>query len=210
MTSYSALERAALADLLNSLGPEAPTLNEGWQTGDLLAHLVLRERPTEAIAVLVDRLRGAGGPLLELMKSRRDYPELLQMLRSGPPFPSPLAIGPLERLANTGEFFIHHEDVRRAQPEWAPRELPGGMQEKLWGQLRLMSKLLTRSAPAGLVLRRADGRTIVANAATPVVTLTAEPSELLLYVFGRQRVAQVQADGDADAVQKMSAASFSV
>ena len=36
-------ERLELCDLLLELGPDAPTLCEGWTTADLAAHLVLRE-----------------------------------------------------------------------------------------------------------------------------------------------------------------------
>ena len=44
MTDVAAAERAALLDLLERLGPDAPTLCEGWATHDLAAHLVVRER----------------------------------------------------------------------------------------------------------------------------------------------------------------------
>ena len=43
-----------------------------------------------------------------------DFGELVGTLRSGPPFWSPLALPPL-RAVDVQEFFIHHEDVRRAQ-----------------------------------------------------------------------------------------------
>jgi hypothetical protein len=38
------VERARLSDLLDELGPDAPTLLALWTTRDLAAHLVLRER----------------------------------------------------------------------------------------------------------------------------------------------------------------------
>ena len=54
--SYSREERLALGALLDKTGPDAPTLCEGWTTGDLAAHLVLREhRPDAAAGVM-------GGP----------------------------------------------------------------------------------------------------------------------------------------------------
>ena len=37
-------ERSELCDLLVDLGPDEPTLCEGWTTADLAAHLVVRER----------------------------------------------------------------------------------------------------------------------------------------------------------------------
>ena len=41
-------ERAALADLFVTLGPDQPTLCEGWDTKDLLVHLLVRERRPDA------------------------------------------------------------------------------------------------------------------------------------------------------------------
>src|SRR5690348_1418289 len=40
---FDAVERARLSDLLDDLGPEAPTLLVPWTTYDLAAHLVQRE-----------------------------------------------------------------------------------------------------------------------------------------------------------------------
>ena len=50
-------ERLALCALLDQTGPQAPTLCEGWTTGDLAAHLVLREHRPDAGAGVM------GGPL---------------------------------------------------------------------------------------------------------------------------------------------------
>ena len=44
MSRFVQSERKALADLLAALGPDAPTLCTGWETRDLAAHIVLRER----------------------------------------------------------------------------------------------------------------------------------------------------------------------
>jgi hypothetical protein len=65
-----------------------------------------------------------------------------------------------------------------------------------------MARMLGRGAPTGLVLRRPDGQTAVAHRGTPVVTVTGEPSELLLFAHGRQGAARVELDGDVDAVAK--------
>src|ERR1700753_1453307 len=58
-TNYAQAERTALCDLFLELGPQAPTLCEGWTTRDLAAHLVVRDRrPDGAIGILVPRLSG--------------------------------------------------------------------------------------------------------------------------------------------------------
>jgi hypothetical protein len=36
-----------------------------------------------------------------------------------------------------------------------------------------------------------------------VVTVTGEPSELLLFLYGRQSAAKVDLDGDADAIERL-------
>src|SRR4051795_7383666 len=50
--SFTARERRELADLLDRLGPGAPTLCEGWDPAPLAAHLVVRERRPDALVGL--------------------------------------------------------------------------------------------------------------------------------------------------------------
>ncbi|MER6919054.1 TIGR03085 family protein, partial [Streptomyces spiralis] len=47
-------------------------------------------------------------------------------------------------------------------------------------------------------------QTAVAHRGTPVVTATGEPSELLLFAFGRQNAARVELEGEQDAISKVS------
>ena len=48
MPRYARTEREALAYLMLELGPDAPTVNEGWTTRDLAAHQLVRERRPDA------------------------------------------------------------------------------------------------------------------------------------------------------------------
>ena len=50
VTSIADTERAALCDLLDQLGPDAPTLCTGWTTRDLATHLYVRDRNPRAWA----------------------------------------------------------------------------------------------------------------------------------------------------------------
>ncbi len=114
-------ERAALADLFDAVGPDAPTLCEGWRTRDLAAHLVLREsRPDAAPGIVVRRLAGWTDRVQQGL-ARSDWPRLVDKVRSGPPTLSAFGLPGVDRLLNTTEYFVHHEDVRRAAPDWAPR-----------------------------------------------------------------------------------------
>ncbi|MDX3527781.1 TIGR03085 family metal-binding protein [Streptomyces sp. ID05-39B] len=200
MSTFAKRERLLLADLLETAGPEAPTLCEGWRTRDLAAHVVVRERRPDA----------AGGLLVKQLASRLDkameeftakpYEELIQLIRTGPPRFSPFQLKQLDEASNIIEFYVHGEDVRRARPDWTPRELDPVFQDALWSRLERTARLTGRGTPTGLVLRRPDGRTAVANRGTPVVTATGEPSELLLLLYGRGGAAKVDLAGEEEAI----------
>ncbi|MEV8523549.1 TIGR03085 family metal-binding protein [Streptomyces sp. NPDC052000] len=202
MSTHAKRERLLLADLLESAGPEAPTLCEGWTARELAAHVVVRER----------RLDAAGGILIPALKSRLDrvqaefaakpYEELIQLIRTGPPKYSPYNLKQVDEGANAVEFYVHSEDVRRAQPDWTPRELDRVFSDALWSRLEKAARLMGRKSPVGIVLRRPDGQTAVAHKGTPVVTVTGEPGELTLFASGRQEAAQVEIEGDKDATTR--------
>jgi len=222
--SYSRDERLALCALLDETGPDAPTLCEGWTTGDLAAHLVLRERRPDAAAGV------AGGPLAgytahvqQRIRQRIPFADLVRMIRSGPPRLSVMALPGLDERVNAVEFFVHHEDVRRAADGWEPRALGRGESDMLWGRLR-MARFMLRKAPVGVELARDDadpatentatGNTggapyrITARNATPAVTVVGSPAELTLWVMGRRAAARVRMDGIQAAVTKLAEANW--
>jgi uncharacterized protein (TIGR03085 family) len=215
--SYSADERLALCALLDKTGPDAPTLCEGWTTGDMAAHLVLRERRPDAAAGV------AGGPLAgytarvqQRLKERIAFPDLVRMIRSGPPRLSVLALPGVDERANAVEFFVHHEDVRRGAPGWEPRKLSRGEADMLWRRLRL-ARFMLRKAPVGVELARDDigdgaadgpGYRITARNATPAVTVVGSPAELTMWVTGRRAAARVRLDGTEAAVAKLAGTSW--
>ncbi|WP_128429150.1 TIGR03085 family metal-binding protein [Streptomyces cyaneus] len=203
MSTFAKRERLLLADLLEAEGPDAPTLCEGWTTRDLAAHVVVRERrPDAAAGILIKPLAPRLDKAMEEFAAK-PYEELIQLIRTGPPRFSPFQLKQIDEASNTIEFYVHTEDVRRAQPDWTPRELDPVFQDALWSRLERSARLMGRSAPTGLVLRRPDGQTAVAHRGTPVVTVTGEPSELLMFSYGRQSAAKVDLDGDKDAIAKL-------
>ncbi|MEV6169871.1 TIGR03085 family metal-binding protein [Streptomyces sp. NPDC051954] len=206
MSTFAKRERLLLADLLEAEGPEAPTLCEGWRTRDLAAHVVVRERrPDAAGGILIKQL----APRLDRVMAEfaaKPYEELIQLIRTGPPRFSPFQLKQLDEMSNTIEYYVHTEDVRRAQPDWAPRELDPVFQDALWSRLERSARLMGRGVPTGLVLRRPDGQTAVAHRGTPVVTVTGEPSELLLFAYGRKSAAKVELEGEEDAITKLNSA----
>ncbi|MBT2399883.1 TIGR03085 family metal-binding protein [Streptomyces sp. ISL-100] len=210
MSTHAKRERLLLADLLEAAGPDAPTLCDGWNTRELAAHVVVRERRADA----------AGGIVLAALKSRlervqaefaaKPYEELIQLIRTGPPRMSPYALKQLDEAANTVEFYVHAEDVRRAQPDWTPREPDAVFANALWSRLEKAARVLGRKAPVGVVLRRPDGQTAVAHRGTPVVTVTGEPGELVLFSFGRQDAARVEMEGDKEAIERLREAKLGI
>ncbi|MFF2806972.1 TIGR03085 family metal-binding protein [Streptomyces sp. NPDC058000] len=210
MSTHAKRERLLLADLLESAGPEAPTLCDGWTTRDLAAHVVVRERRADASAGIVVKPLAARLSRVQAEFAAKPYGELIELIRSGPPKMSPFALKQIDEASNTVEFYVHAEDVRRAQPDWARRELDPVFEDALWARLERAARVLGRKAPVGVVLRRPDGQTAVAHRGTPVVTVTGEPGELTMFAFGRLEAADVQLDGDEDAVAKLREAQLGV
>jgi uncharacterized protein (TIGR03085 family) len=202
VTNLAATERASLSDLLDDLGPFAPTLCEGWRTRDLTAHLVLRESRLDALAgVVIGALAGRTARVQRKL-AHRNFTDLVNRLRTGPPWWSPFRLPRINEGANNVEFFVHHEDVRRAQPDWKPRVLDAATDELLWRRCRRIARLALRTAPGGIELLRSDtgerhtGRAPAAGRS--VLTLRGTPQELLLYLYGRRDHALVEPDGDAE------------
>jgi uncharacterized protein (TIGR03085 family) len=209
MATFARAERAALSELLKQVGPDAATLCEGWTTADLAAHLVTRERrPDAAPGIALPAMRGWTERVRTRFK-QRPYTELVHLIATGPPRVSLFGLIPgVDELVNSAELFVHHEDVRRAQPGWAPRELPVAVEASLWSRLRQGGRLFFRRAPVGVRLQNPDGDTVTVKAGSPTVTLTGRPSELLLYGFGRGAHARVEATGDEAAVARLHATRF--
>jgi uncharacterized protein (TIGR03085 family) len=216
--TYARDERLAMCTLLEELGPNQPTLCAGWRTADLAAHLVLRERrPDAGLGVLGGPLAARTRRLQNQLAGRTPFPRLIELIRAGPPRLSLFAIPGADAQANSVEFFVHHEDIRRAQPGWAPRDLDPGLSELLWRRLRL-ARLMLRKAPVGVELARddrPDGAAagpvrIMAKARAPVVTVTGSPAELTMWAFGRTAAARVTLAGSDPDVAALAAASWGI
>jgi uncharacterized protein (TIGR03085 family) len=204
-------ERAELCELFLELGPDEPTLCGDWTTRDLAAHLVVRERrPDAAIGIVVSKAAGYTDKV-QAGVADTEWTELVETVRSGPPFWSPTRLAKLDELANTVEFFVHLEDVRRAQPAWEPRALDADLVAALYGVLAKMSKRLAKSSPVGIVLEPDDDHgPIVAKQADPSVTVRGPVGELVLFVYGRQTHSRVELFGDDASIEAVNAASFGI
>ncbi len=214
MTKALALaERAQICDLFTELGPDHPTLCEGWTNYHLAAHLVVREwNPVAAAGIVVAPLAGLHDKAIAKTMQRRGFEQLVSRIRKG----APPWWKPVEGLTNFVEYFIHVEDVRRGAGDHTPRPADGiaDLEAALWKALERGAKLAVRGVKgAGVDLVDDHGDVIHARAAGPgedVVTITGRPGEVQLYLVGRRAAAQVSIDGSPAALAALDAAKLGI
>ena len=112
-------ERETLAALLLSVGPDAPTLCEGWRSRHLAVHLLHRE------SAALSHLRAVPGPVgrvgaeafdavVERCLDPEEYAATIDEFAQAPAAWSPWGFA--GDSVNLLEFFVHGEDVRGARP----------------------------------------------------------------------------------------------
>lgn len=212
--NWAQQERKELADLFEVVGPDAPTLCGDWTTRDLAAHLVARESRPDAALGIVFKPLASWGTRVQNGIAEQNWPELVDEVRNGPPTLSAFSLPGADRAMNTTEYYVHHEDVRRAQPDWngTARALDPMFSEEIWTMLRGRGSLLFRRAPVGVLLKRTNGRggqTLV-HPGRERVTIAGPAQELLLYSFGRRDQALVSIKGSEEALARLSATNLSV
>jgi uncharacterized protein (TIGR03085 family) len=199
-------ERDELCDLFLALGPDAPTLCEGWRTVDLATHLVVRERePFAAAGIMIERFAPVTQRHQDAWAAKGLEP-VVQKLRRPPLFP--WRVPKLRELLNLTEYVVHHEDVRRANGE-GPRTDRPDLDDAMWSSLGRMGRLATRKLKgAGLELVSPSGARTTVKKGTPTATLTGGPVDLLLYLSGRKSAAQVELGGPPEAIAAVEAGEF--
>jgi uncharacterized protein (TIGR03085 family) len=219
--NFAKSERAELCDLFDKVGPDAPTLTGSWDAHDLAAHLWIRESdPLAAAGIAARPLAGLTERRMSEVRRRWPFPELVEKIRNGPARFSVLALPGVDEAANASEFFVHHEDVRRAGAEpLPPRPLPDDIETWLWRRLKLLGRAYFRRAGVGVVLDRAGatgspgpegstarGETLRVASGPRTVTIIGPASELTLFAHGRTGAAQVTLVGEPDAVEAIRSA----
>jgi uncharacterized protein (TIGR03085 family) len=197
-------ERTTLCDLFVERGPDAPTLCAGWSTTDLAAHLVVRERrPDSGPGLVWPPLAGYTNRVRHAVRDHTPWEKLVETVRRGPP----LLLRPFDGPMNTVEFFIHVEDVRRAQDGWEPRPISPELADALWA--RVGPGGMAKKVSAAIVIT-SPGRADKERGTGPRLTLAGDPGELTMFGAGRQRAARVQISGDAVLAAQLRAASLGV
>ena len=124
---------------------------------------------------------------------------------------APARLPQLDKALNTLEFFVHHEDIRRAQPGWAPRELTVGEQKQLWKAIGYAGRGLVRPSGVPVAIRWEETgvETTLRRGERPVM-VTGDPGEITLFLFGRDQVSGLAFDGPAPHVTKLRHAGLGI
>ena len=184
-------ERQFTVDLLKKLTPEqwqASTLCAGWTVEDLAAHLIVREGLIAPIGLVIPQLHKIHENRIEKMKAKGQA-EIIRRLQRYPWY--------IPAVANTGEFYVHNEDLLRGGLQMTRPEPNKAAQAILWGSLSGLVKI-----KKGLV--KDLGNVMIENSQTAEVltirnsknqedtTITGLASEVLMYFYGRRAAAKVK------------------
>lgn len=192
--------RQHVTDLLLAVGPDAPTLCEGWKARDLAAHLVVRDRRPDAMpGILVPALAGYTKKVQDA-RAQQPFDAVVDDVRTGPGRLNPMSVPAVNEKVNLVEYTVHAEDVRRAQTDDAAAALPplpSGTEEAIWAALPAWSKLTLRTCPVGVSVRcpgYGDAE-LKAPATDGGVTLVGSPVDVLMHLSGRRQTSRVTIEG---------------
>ena len=211
-------ERAALVELMRTLGPEHSTLCAGWTVRDLASHIVVRERRLDAALGIVLPLAAKYTEKVMAGFSALPFDYLLAKLSDGPSKFSPLHSDSIAARVNTLELVVHHEDVRRSVPGWTSRDFTADDISTMWNLFQTSAPLMWRRAHVPVTLmpftgteqelkpvvaskRHSTWKSSVEN--TDHIIISGHPVELILASFGRTECT-IRIDGSANA-QKLFA-----
>ena len=122
---------------------------------------------------------------------------MVARLRAGAPL-IPWRLPRIRDVFNGLEYFIHHEDVRRANG-LEPRAPIPDLEALAWRMTGFSARRLARRIrPYGVELVRPDGQRRRYGSGN-MATLSGPATELILYLGGRRATARVTLGGDADA-----------
>jgi uncharacterized protein (TIGR03085 family) len=198
--------REFLVASLREASPTDPTLCEGWEARHVAAHIMLRQGAPWGMS------KTALAELADEAAEPDAYLRLVAQISAPPPVLSPHAWA--GNVVNVAEFYVHAQDVIRGtwtgpRGEDAPAPDPSSdadVAKSLWRQLGVTGRFAFRGAAAGVVAAvpgLGERRLSRPRAGAPTVHVTGPIGELVLYAFGRGRVAAVTLDGAPSALSTL-------
>ena len=184
-------QRDEFCRVLSMVAPDAPTLCSGWTAFDLAAHIwILNHEPLAWAGMLLPPFSWLTDREIRRTKERFSYAGLVEEIRTGPASFACMPTDPREDHRHSlGEYFIHTEDVRR--PNRLPKqEISPDLAEALWQRLRTASWQLHPFA--SWEFRTPQGGHGRIGRGPVTKQITGEPSELLMWVYGRTEAARVE------------------
>jgi uncharacterized protein (TIGR03085 family) len=128
---------------------------------------------------------------LQARVSKRPYTEIVATLRGGAPMKTP----GLGEAVDLHEFFVHHEDVRRANGMEARAD--PALDNALWRIVPVFGRFLTRAARGiEITLETGDGRRRRIRKGTHHVEVRGRPQELFLWLYSRPCEVDIAGDGE--------------
>ncbi len=209
MTSFARRERSAICQTLRKLGPDQPTLCQGWSTKDLLVHLIVREnRPDAAVGLFIPFLSSYTDSVSKKY-SEKSFEDLIMIFENGPKSPSPFSLPKVDELANTFEFLVHHEDILRAQDNYQPRKLSEEDAKFVWSRFTKSAVFFMRKIKVGVVAKTDQG-IYTLKRGNDVVTISGNLIDLVMFAFGRKNTTQINFEGNPTAVEKLKNSDLSL
>jgi uncharacterized protein (TIGR03083 family) len=182
-------ERAALADTLEVVGPNAPTGCGDWTAFDLAAHIVAADRAAGTLAFCIRALATRGvqfnpkPPVIAAAinrERRAGYPALLARLRSRPPR---LLLTPAVAASTLFEVWMHHDDL--ATTHGLVHQNPDHLAHAIPPLVRYHARRLPTT---GLIIRTTDGHqwTFGPDFGVPGAAVLSGPAaDLIRWLSGR-------------------------
>jgi len=209
MTSFARRERSAICQTLRKLGPDQPTLCQGWSTKDLLVHLIVREnRPDAAVGLFIPFLSSYTDSVSKKY-SEKSFEDLIMIFENGPKSPSPFSLPKVDELANTFEFLVHHEDILRAQDNYQPRKLSEEDAKFVWSRFTKSAVFFMRKIKVGVVAKTDQG-IYTLKRGNDVVTISGNLIDLVMFAFGRKNTTEINFEGNPTAVEKLKNSDLSL
>ena len=164
---------------MSELGPLAPTMCDGWNVGDLAAHLWIREhKPASLPGIGSQRFAELTRRIQTEALHLKGFPALVMELRR-----PGWVMRPLDGIVNAVEFFVHHEDVLHANG--LTQHLTDKDQAELLRTVRVLAFRAQRAWGGQLILVPTIGEVIRHGRGNRPLRLAGPPSELLLFLTGR-------------------------